>query len=514
MAQPLAQPEPLEKLLAQIRQPRRFRRSEYTPPGLAGGDSPGMRGTINPLDSQAMADRAQGVDISSVSPPTRLRADRLDEDLFDGETPVDKGEDGGGERSPFQFAAGSNANPGAVRQTQYQTSEEPQYRMQCGPNGCQKVPVFSPSAQESAPSLPQGVTLGPGEKFVPGSLRESSGATANAPVATTQPTAPAQQAATQSPSFGVDTSGAEASWQAANAFAQSGQAVPAGLAQRQGDAKMQVGVIAARLEQQRLTREALQKNIAEGMGLKKSALELERDKLNAETGVTLAKQQDALRADHTKPIAFRVEKIVASEAAARKGSTPMTPEETDSYRKMENGIITATDLSYYLKGYESALTNARAEAAKNGDTANAMTEARIIRGNMRKIMLERYGDQKEYPTPEARAAAIRSELTPVYIQAYTSLGGGTSSPSDIQKRVIQRVQSHMLEVEDMVTRGEDPWYHYRSGQANTPDTEPPARKQNVFEGMNSDSGQVIQPSGTTPSGGMLLGTGGTFSLGR
>ena len=84
----------------------------------------------------------------------------------------------------------------------------------------------------------------------------------------------------------------------------------------------------------------------------------------------------------------------------------------------------------------------------------------------------------------------------------------------IQKRVIQRVQSHMLEVEDMVTRGEDPWHHYRSGQTNTPDTEPPTRKQNVFEGMNSDSGQVIQPSGTTPSGGMLLGTGGTFSLGR
>jgi hypothetical protein len=40
--------------------------------GWGGGDSPSMRNIINPLDSQDMADRAQGVDISSAMPSTRL----------------------------------------------------------------------------------------------------------------------------------------------------------------------------------------------------------------------------------------------------------------------------------------------------------------------------------------------------------------------------------------------------------------------------------------------------------
>lgn len=496
--------EPLEQLLAQIRKPRKFRRMGYTAPD-GGGDSPGMRGSISPLDSQGVSDRAQGIDISSMSPPTRLRADRLDEDMFDGATPVNAGSDGGGERSPFMTAVGSNAAPRAAQQTQYRT--------QCGPNGCQKVPVLDDGAGESATTLPQGVSLSPGEKFVPGSLRETTAAPAQA-MPFSQATTPATLSPAPQAQMGMSLidPAAEQAWSDARNYALSGQAVPAGLSQRQGDTRAQLGIIAAQLERQRETAGILQGNIQAGINLKRDALGLERDKLNAETGVTLSQQQDSLRGDHSKPVKYRVSKIVASEIAARKGSTPMTEPEIAEYAKMEAGIVTATDLSYFLQGYEAALGNARTLSGKGEDAGSAMAEAAIIRGNMRQLLHDRY---KDLPTPQERARAVESELTPIYIRAYTNiLGGDKAPPNEVQKRVIQRVRGHMLEVEDMTVRGEDPWKHYRSSTQATERAAPAPRPQNVFDGMNSDSGQALQPSGTTPSGGTILGSGGTFSLGR
>lgn len=58
---------PLLNLLQGLRGRRMRRRG-----GWGGGDSPSMRNIINPLDSQDMSDRAQGVDISQASPSTRL----------------------------------------------------------------------------------------------------------------------------------------------------------------------------------------------------------------------------------------------------------------------------------------------------------------------------------------------------------------------------------------------------------------------------------------------------------
>jgi hypothetical protein len=58
---------PLIQLLQGLRGRRMRRRG-----GWGGGDSPSMRNIINPLDSQDMTDRAQGVDISRAMPSTRL----------------------------------------------------------------------------------------------------------------------------------------------------------------------------------------------------------------------------------------------------------------------------------------------------------------------------------------------------------------------------------------------------------------------------------------------------------
>lgn len=183
--------ELLQALFSRIRRPRQSRRQQWEPVSVQGGSSPGMRGSINPLDSVAMSDSAQGVDISSVAPPTRLASSRMDEAY--------QPQEAAQAASPFMFASqkgGTPAQPvnqGGVR-----------YEKQCGPNGCQMVPVFDdmPAAggmpmmqQAQANALPEGVTLGPGETFVPGSLREITGrpATASAPMASAAPAAAAPQ---------------------------------------------------------------------------------------------------------------------------------------------------------------------------------------------------------------------------------------------------------------------------------------------------------------------------------
>lgn len=73
--------------------------------GPEGGPTPGMRGQINPLDSQAISDRAQGIDITEVNPPRGIRADRI-------EAPEESAPE-----SPFRFAAGSGGEGARVIQT-------------------------------------------------------------------------------------------------------------------------------------------------------------------------------------------------------------------------------------------------------------------------------------------------------------------------------------------------------------------------------------------------------------
>lgn len=161
---------PLINMLQGLRQRRMRRRG-----GWGGGDSPSMRNLINPLDSQDMSDRSQGVDISSAMPSTKLetrvqpresakpdflpiqpgaeaavRDQLLPQSQAPSETP-----------SPFMNAAGSNAAPSPVKGAQ------------CGPEGCQVGPSagLDPSRY--------GITLEPGQTLVRVGP-EVSGATASA----------------------------------------------------------------------------------------------------------------------------------------------------------------------------------------------------------------------------------------------------------------------------------------------------------------------------------------------
>ena len=112
--------------------------------GADGGPDPGMRGQINPLDSQAMMDRAQGVDIADVNPPTNLLSRRAPQ-ADDAESPAP---------SPFRTAQYSGDEEG--------NGDVPVEEMQCRNGVCrpvQRATVTYPTtatvqAPTSAPATP------------------------------------------------------------------------------------------------------------------------------------------------------------------------------------------------------------------------------------------------------------------------------------------------------------------------------------------------------------------------
>ncbi|NBO20274.1 MAG: hypothetical protein EBV03_13845, partial [Proteobacteria bacterium] len=121
---------PLINLLQGLQQRRQRRRS-----GWGGGDVPSMRNIINPLDSQDMTDRAQGIDIGSAAPMARLEARMAPPPQVAAQEDSEPAE-AAPARSPFMTAAGSNAKPMPMSNNQYGVRQYIQQQpAQCtGPN--------------------------------------------------------------------------------------------------------------------------------------------------------------------------------------------------------------------------------------------------------------------------------------------------------------------------------------------------------------------------------------------
>lgn len=149
---------PVLELLGRIKDRRQRRLAGWQHnwhDSIEGGESPGMRGQINPLDSQAISDRAQGVEVSEVAPPRAPQADMSG--LVESAEPDDEG----APASPFRTAGGSGAKQNPIRQTQ-NTIE---YTKVCDDGGCWQVPVQS----QAQPSVSPQASMG--EQVVPGSER-------------------------------------------------------------------------------------------------------------------------------------------------------------------------------------------------------------------------------------------------------------------------------------------------------------------------------------------------------
>lgn len=155
---------PLQEMLSSLRQRRQQRQG-----GWAGGDSPGMRDIISPLDSQGMTDRAQGVDISSSMPATRLEAR-----MAPAEDPQPTGGAAltaqlTGGRPQVRTAAGSGGAPDATREAGDCANGQCGVRQSGGLDASQ-----------------YGITLGPGERLLSVSP-QAGGATASAGQASAAP---------------------------------------------------------------------------------------------------------------------------------------------------------------------------------------------------------------------------------------------------------------------------------------------------------------------------------------
>lgn len=132
--------------------------------GWGGGDSPSMRNIINPLDSQDMTDRAQGVDISRAMPSTRLEtqiSQPAAESFATSQLPQPAApsvaapsqiaaefDQPAPRSSPFSTAAGSNA------------AADPISTQQCPGGVCPTGPSRGLNAAD------YGITLSPGETLV------------------------------------------------------------------------------------------------------------------------------------------------------------------------------------------------------------------------------------------------------------------------------------------------------------------------------------------------------------
>jgi len=409
--------EPLERLLSSTRRNRR--RPQWEPIGVQGGPSPGMRGAINPLDSVAISDSAQGVDISSVTPPTRLAADRIDEAYQPQEAAP---------ANPFMFASqkgggtpAQEVSQGAVR-----------YERRCGPNGCQMVPVFDgmPAGgdmfQQQATALPPGVQVGPGETFVQGSLREATRpqATASAPMATAAPQQPAPAASLPQERPGpaapaqrsqVDVMGAFAPalqrFQDARNAPSARQAV---IMQNEATAYFRAAETAVRFQAAaEINRKAdeIQAQVEARTGrmldLKDPAY-LERE---------YAKRLEAIRGDLTKAIDARANAAVEYKAR----STPNIKYDGASLEadvNNEKKVIFSMDAGR-LYGLQLA-ANARSQRSSDpADRSLGMTQALTFEGMLAKSVYEQFSTTKD---PAERRAMIDASLRqPLYHSAVDHL---------------------------------------------------------------------------------------------
>lgn len=216
---------PVLELLGRIKDRRQRRLAGWQHnwhDSIEGGESPGMRGQINPLDSQAISDRAQGVEVSEVAPPRAPQA------AMSGFVDSSEPDDEGAPASPFRTAGGSGAKQNPIRQTQNSI----EYTKVCDDSGCRQVPVQSQAQFSVSPQASMGEQVVPGSERVISS-RVISGGTPQGAVTASMDGTPvlspmAQRIATLKSLGGFPEKGAD-QWMLDRAMASEGAGAQPGL---------------------------------------------------------------------------------------------------------------------------------------------------------------------------------------------------------------------------------------------------------------------------------------------
>lgn len=411
--------EPLEQLLQHISRKRPHRRAEYQPAALLG--DPGMR-------SQAMADAAQGVDISDAAPSTRLRAQRFDPDVYAQDEAPEPDDDGGDQpASPFQFASMTGEQPQA---------SPVQYRKECGPSGCRMVPVFeeqqsfpsmSPAMSTVAPQLPPGVTLGPGETLVPGSVREGG-------------SMPPRPAAAQPPVQAGPGAPPDVLAEVQRLYAPAIDAANSMMASVPGGTAMAAAAHRTNLNLHTLIgNEALKRQEAEK--LRKVAEDaMAQNKTHIDKKLALAQEANDIKSGR---MAMRIEDEIrksplpSKEKAARivherlkglKGVVQLQPDDLGKMFDAEFGIVTANDVADLYEASQTAGEQLNKTAWSNPNHARLQASAYRLQGDIRQRAFDRFGKHQDL---KSLRLAVEGELYPViYKSRFDRLTGGENKMRD------------------------------------------------------------------------------------
>lgn len=498
--------EPLQTLFSSVR--ARRRPIQFEPFEGFSGPNPGMRGTMpaNALDTQSATDMAQGIDISTVAPPTRLQASQIMPALY--QQPAGDEEEGDEDPGP----QGVRATPASFPMD---NMFFPQSQPMCtGPNCQANAQPGMMMAPMQATTLPPGVTLGPGETYVEGSLREGPPSAAMATVAPQQlqsGSAPQKPVNRFDPAYQLER--AERAWAQAESAAQGQQAALAMTYKSQAKEATAIG-LAALASRQREEMMALTKTLTErGMAQQDRRLALAEREHKAKTGELSTEIEQSIRQDRVHSVAARAEAIALLRYKSINGEDMKVPDAAyKAWVERESGIITASDMSHHLLGYlqkSDAIDQAKANAASPESLALLSQERLRIDARIRTLMRDRF---KDTPIPEL-AGRMENELLPVYEKTFRdwfSRGDQKVDEGVVQAKALQALDIHVRKMVDMMSSGGDPMSAYREAVLGRPAPRPslpPAPQEYPVS-------DPVQSSGTTPDGGVLLSNPGTMSLAR
>lgn len=475
----------MDEMLPRLFSQGRIRRPQIRYQPFQGFDGPvqGMRGSMpaNALDTQAMNDVAQGIDIGSVA-PTRLQAGQID---------------------PEAFAAGDAGQPG-----------------QGGATGAAPIVLASnPSSQQGRICIDgkcyrTGDTLPDGSVFVGESPAQAGGIAATAPAATVggqrAAAAPAGQAQ-QNLVAGLDMNKpstffdlAQQQLNMANQYAASRLPYQTQLASDIAVQAMQNGMTAAVYLKKEALAAEYRKLAERQMGQRDTALQIERDKVDMASGAARESVENKVRLNRSQSAATRAQLIVDSRIADFAKNGVNLQKDRATMIDQEEGVITGMDLSHYVSALADAteaVRSLRAAGAQAGQLQRAEAAYSSIRAEVVTRLRDRYGKISD---PDQRAKVMHGELMAPYEEAFRShldRTGQKADPREAISRASLAVRDHISRMDQFMA--DDPY----AGVFQTmtgPQAQPPAGPQ---QAPQSPAGGII----TSGSG---MGPSGTMSLAR
>lgn len=418
----MAAEEPLTALIPHIRPARKFRRTAWQPGQVTGDIVPGQQGgAVSSLESRAMAD-AYMPDIGDAAPPTRPM-EGGSEEVYGDMQPA-----GGQQESPFMFASQGSAG---VR-----------YRQQCDKNGCRMVPDLGGMAGQPAmaPSLPPGVTVGPGEKYVEGSLREVLPKASAPPAAAAPATAPPAQAqgggrkpVTQSLEEAklLARSLYEPAIQSYQAMATAPDNKTALSYRLAGDAHMRVGELAMQqINAEELNRQAdlVEKQAQQLLDLKDPVIRQQKD----EEVVAAIRSGDGT-------VRSRAEDVIRFKMRGMPDNMELSAGDWEKMVQLEQGIVTARDVA---KNMEAARALQRRLQESPPQTKEQEHQANILKWQFANDTRVRLRDRYvAMANPDDLRRTMADELGKVYYNAAASdLKARGVSGDELEFTALQQAQ--------------------------------------------------------------------------